>query len=87
MFSVCVHRLLFVEYIESSSCDCHVMPETFTDYVSNYMKKNSDLEQPLPLDSEIFLPERSVDARHFPREEERREVKMGTSLTDQDRER
>ena len=63
------------------------MPETFTNYVSNYMKRITDLEHPLPLDSEIFIPERSVDARPCPREEERREVKVGTSLTDQDRER
>ena len=35
------------------------MPDT-KDYMTNYLKRINDLENPLPSDSKLFLPERSV---------------------------
>ena len=54
------------------------------DFMTNYLKRINDLENPLPSDSKIFLPERSVkDGPKY----QSTEVKMSGSRTKEENER
>ena len=62
------------------------MTESQADFISNYLKRINDLENPLPLDSPIFLPERCVESG--PQEDVvRREVRLPPTLSREDKER
>ena len=61
------------------------MTESYDDFISNYLKRINDLDNPLPLDSKIFLPERSVEAG--PQNYVRKEVRLPPFLSREDKER
>ena len=61
------------------------MPDT-KDYMTNYLKRINDLENPLPQDNKLFLPERKVKASPGPAYS-RTEVKMTGSRTKEENER
>ena len=62
------------------------MTESYDDFISNYLKRINDLENPLPLDSKIFLPERRVEAG-APRDQGRREARLPSDLGREQKER
>ena len=62
------------------------MMESYDDFISNYLKRINDLENPLPLDSKIFLPERRVEAGG-PRDQGRREARLPSDLGSEEKER
>ena len=61
------------------------MPDT-KDYMTNYLKRINDLENPLPRDSKLFLPERTVKSAPGP-QYTRSEVKMTGSRSKEENER
>ena len=61
------------------------MPDS-KDFMTNYLKRINDLENPLPQDNKLFLPERKVKASPGPAYS-RTEVKMTGSRTKEENER
>ena len=61
------------------------MPDS-KDFMTNYLKRINDLENPLPPDNKLFLPERKVKAAPGP-EYSRAEVKMTGSRSKEENER
>ena len=61
------------------------MTESYDDFISNYLRRINDLDNPLPEDSEIFLPERRVQPG--PQHYERREVRLPSCLSREEGER
>ena len=62
------------------------MTESKDDFISNYLKRINDLENPLPLDSPIFLPERCVPPG-LQDDVVRKEGRLTPALSREDKER
>ena len=62
-----------------------IMPDS-KDFMTNYLKRINDLENPLPRDNKLFLPERTVKAAPGP-EYTRGEVRLTGPRSKEENER